>query len=214
MLFGALLQVAEPVHAQQSASHWSVGLNAVPVMTGTPEFFVDRTITTVISASFSGGVTSTDHRCCGAVDDQVEEYQLEGGYVKTGLTVHPFGNDRHTGFFVQGRYVASWYKEKAMLRIPEGVGELPVRRSSDGLAHGIAMSLGGDLKFRDWLGMRLGLQVGGSFRSDYIGSAARTIQPGLGGWMGLRNQWIFALWYRFGQPGPLEHSQKNEKGGE
>ncbi len=192
----AFVLISTEVAAQQGGR---LGVNLAPWRTGTPELMLDLDLSGVLGVTLSGGLVSTNSRCCTKDLDGIDDYHLKGEYLKAGFTYHPFGRHGKGDLFLQARYVASFYRENAVQWVDDGFAQSQVDVSTNGLAHGLAFTFGVDADLYRRLGLRAGLQVGHFKRTDYLGSLSRTVQPGLGAHTGFRSQLLLGLWYRVGE---------------
>ncbi len=115
------------------------------------------------------------------VDDGVELDKFHGGFFKAGLKLRS-GCCRSScnHGYVQLLYVGSWYNENGRQEHFEGLGNWMEHVERHGYASGLVAVIGCDLKLWRALRMRLGMQMGTYWRTDYLGSLCRSFQPGFG----------------------------------
>ncbi len=186
----------------QAQINGKIGLNFLPMRTGSPELLIEADLTAKLGLILNAGITRTDERCCTKEYSGVITYRLNGGYIRAGAIYYPWLRERRIAPLVQLQYLASWHNERAlqyMMHPDIEPTEWPiVDRSLNGVVHGAAVTLGSDIRIHERIGLRAGLQYGYGIRKRFIGSRTQTYQPGLGRWMQPR-QFIAALWFRIGK---------------
>lgn len=185
---------------QKDFSKYGIGINFVPLYSGTPELSLDYYPTKYLGFSTSGGYTYKAHRG-GAikVGDNAETYDLKGYYFKAGLKFRsPTKAKKHVFIgFAQLNYIYSVYKETGRSNgnnLNSSITQL------EGFSNAFAVSIGFEWRIIKYLFLRGGMQYALSFRRDHLGYAGHTLQPGIGSsGMIFNEQLIFGFVFKFSE---------------
>jgi hypothetical protein len=196
---GLILVAASGICVGQGSNvRWTIGVDALPIQTGTPELWAGRTLNRTFMFVGAVGYTYKPGRWGCLVDDGLDAVHFEGGYARLGLEARsPLADGGQ--IFVRLSYVGSWYDETGERREWSPItGELESSfERTQGFANGLAFATGWDFILHRSLRLQLGLQVGRSDRREYIGAWCRSLQPGLGYGGGMPARFILGLSYSF-----------------
>lgn len=165
--------------AQKDSSVFQLGINAIPLRTGTPELQLDYF--PLRSWGISANVGYTDKAVRGGfikVGDQSEINSLYGTYFKLGVKGRfPLQSKSGLTFFAQALYVFSSYSESGYRRnMDASVDQLHYK----GFVNGVAIALGFDVRVWKMINLRAATQMGAYGKRAHLGYPGHTFQPGLG----------------------------------
>lgn len=67
----------------------ALGINFGPLMTGSPEFYIEYGVKGIFGISIAGGTTYKPARCCDKADDGVDLFEVRSAYIKAGIQIKP-----------------------------------------------------------------------------------------------------------------------------
>ncbi|WP_317898513.1 hypothetical protein [Aurantibacillus circumpalustris] len=192
-----ILLVSFIARGQKDFSKYAVGVNFVPLYSGTPELQLDYFPTKYFGFSASGGYTYKALRGGFVkVGDYSKIDDLKGSYFKIGLKYRTPSKPRKHIFiaFAQLSYIYSYFNETGRRYFEEGQKNIRIT----GFANAFAAAFGFECRLLNHVFLRGGLQYAISFRNEHLGYPGHTFQPGIGA-SGLlfNNQIALGLVFKF-----------------
>jgi hypothetical protein len=186
--------------AQKDVSKYAIGVNFVPLYSGTPELQLDYFPSKYVGFCSSAGYTYKALRGGFVkVGDDAEIDELKGYYFKAGLKFRsPSNSKKHVCIgFAQINYIYSAYNETG--RSNSSIPNSTILHLK-GFSNAFSVSIGFEWRIINYLFLRGGLQNALSFRRDHLGYSGHTLQPGLGASGILFNeQLILGLAFKFSE---------------
>lgn len=165
--------------AQSDSTQLGVGLNFVPLYSGTPELQLDYF--PFKSWGLSSGFGYTYKPVRGGfilVDDDAEIHSLKGYYLKIGLKFRKTLASKHAfTWFGQISYIFSAYDETGKSTASIDTAQVI---NYKGFVNGIAATSGFELRVIRFVHFRAGLQLGTYSRRHHLGYPGHSFQPGIG----------------------------------
>lgn len=196
LFFGALILNLVSLRAQDSslAENHLIGWNAVSLASDGVNFFGKTRLHDRFYLGFELGYQYGPGWTFVAIDDDAENYQLEGGFFKVN-PLYVFRSITNNRLQVGPVYIGSFYNESA--EYDQGSSGQSITESEEGFAHGFGIHVSVDIfLIKPHLGIRLGMQKAYTFRDDYVRSSALTYEPGAGAVMpGLSHQGFLGVFY-------------------
>lgn len=184
---------------QTDSTKFGIGINFIPLYSGTPELQIDYFPLRNWGVSANFGYTDKPLR--GGfimVGDAAETYDLKGYFIKTGLKFRtPSRPGRSFLWFGQIFYVFSAYNETGTNNA--SLDPAPVINYK-GFVNGVAVVFGLEFRLFRFVHFRTGLQFGAYAKRNHLGFPGHTFQPGIGasGQL-LNNQLHGGLVFKFGR---------------
>ena len=201
-----LSSAAGNLSAQATFSKLNVGLDAGPLMSGTPQLLIDYHPHPVIGLTAATGYMFRPMRGGLKVDDDVELLKSRGAYFKLGLRLQTKTKDlkKDPAAFIHLPYIRSAYNERAERSFYNSTTEEFERGivTPRGVVNGLAATVGIDFPIRRRLILRSAMQLGHYKRNDHAGKDFLTVQPGFGSVFFLPDmpqQLMLGLVYRMGE---------------
>lgn len=196
-----LLSSGFSLSSQTAFTRYGIGLNFVPLYSGTPELQLDYFPLKKLGISSNIGYTYKARRGGFVkVGDQAAIYELKGYFLKLGLKFRTSLNSgKDFVFFGQIFYVFSHYNESGTKY--ESIDPTP-RVNYTGFVNGIAATAGIEIRLLRFVHFRGGIQFGTYSSRAHLGYPGHTFQPGLGAsGQIMNNQLVLGLVCKFGHSG-------------